>query len=298
MRNMPPLNSLKAFEASGRHLNFRLAAEELHVTQGAVAQQVRALESLLNIKLFDRHARGLSLTNEGRRYLPPLRRAFDMIAEATENLAPKDAVVTISSTPSFATRWLVPRLGIFAAEHPEIRIRLDASNTLANFQNDGIDIAIRQGKPPFGPGLRTDPLFDSEVIAVCHVDLTQGTNAIHAPKDLRHHVLLEDTHGLWPVFLEAALGDAPIDDVKTMNFSQTSLAIDAAIACQGVALTNRALVKDDLLENRLCQPFSFSLVSDEGFYIVAPREPRNPGLVSIVRDWLIAQTHPTGTPCD
>lgn len=290
MRDMPPLNSLKAFEASGRHLNFRLAAEELGVTQGAVAQQVRALENLLNIKLFERHARGLSLTNEGRRYLPPLRRAFDMIAEATENLAPKDAVVTISSTPSFATRWLVPRLGAFSHEHPDIRIRLDASNTLANFQNDGIDIAIRQGKPPFGPGLLADALFDSEVIAVCHPDLSKGANAICSPADLRHHVLLEDTHGNWPVFMEAALGNVPVDDARTMNFSQTSLAIDAAIARQGVALTNRALVEDDLVENRLCQPFSFSLVTDEGYYVVAPREPRNPVLVSIVRDWLVAQS--------
>ena len=106
MRDMPPLNSLKAFEASGRHLNFRLAAEELGVTQGAVAQHVRSLENLLKIKLFNRHARGLSLTDEGRRYLPPVRRAFDMIVEATQNLAPREAVVTISATTSFATRWL------------------------------------------------------------------------------------------------------------------------------------------------------------------------------------------------
>lgn len=290
MRNIPPLNSLKAFEASGRHLNFRLAAEELAVTQGAVAQQVRALENLLNIKLFERHARGLSLTNEGRRYLPPLRRAFDMIAEATDNLAPKDVVVTISSTPSFATRWLVPRLGAFASQYPDIRLRLDASNTLANFQNDGIDIAIRQGKPPFGPGLLADKLFDSEVISVCHPDLTVGPNSIRAPADLRHHVLLEDAHGHWPVFLQAALGDVPVASIKSMNFNQTSLAIDAAIARQGVALTNRALVEDDLREKRLCQPFSFSLDTNEGYYIVAPREPRHPVLVSIVRDWLIAQS--------
>lgn len=290
MRDMPPLNSLKAFEASGRHLNFRLAAEELGVTQGAIAQQVRMLENLLNIKLFERHARGLSLTNEGRRYLPPLRRAFDMIAEATDNLAPKDAVVTISSTPSFATRWLVPRLGALSMAHPDIRLRLDASNALANFQNDGIDIAIRQGKPPFGPGLLAMPLFDSELIAVCHRDLTHGANAIRSPQDLRHHVLLEDTHGHWPVFLEAALAGAPRADMKTMNFSQTSLAVDAAIARQGVALTNRALVESDLRENRLCQPFPFSLTTDKGYHVVAPREPRNAALVTIVRDWLLSQS--------
>lgn len=289
MRSMPPLNSLKAFEASGRHLNFRLAAEELNVTHGAVAQHVRALERMLNIKLFHRHARGLSLTDEGRRYLPPIRRAFDMIAEATETLAPRDAVVTISSTPSFATRWLVPRLGLFSTDYPDIRLRLDASNTLANFQTDGVDIAIRQGQPPFGPGLIADNLYGSEIIAVCHPDLTEGENAIRSPEDLTRHILLEDAHGHWPVFLEAALGDRQLLGTRTINFSQTSLAIDAAIARQGVALTNPALVNDDLRENRLCQPFDFSKDTNAAFYVVAPREPRHPALVACVRDWLIKQ---------
>ena len=289
MRDMPPLNSLKAFEASGRQLNFRLAAEELGVTQGAVAQHVRALEALLKAKLFERHARGLTLTDEGRRYLPPIRRAFDMIAEATTNLAPHDTVVTISSTPSFATKWLVPRLGAFAEDNPNIRVRIDASNALANFQTDGVDIAIRQGKPPFGPGLVAEPLFASELVAVCHPDLATGPHSISSPEDLRHHVLLEDTHGLWPLFLEKALGGKQFPDSKTTNFSQTSLAIDAAIARQGVALTNRAFVEADLEANRLCQPFPFSTTAEEGYYVVAPREPRNPGIVAIMRRWLIEQ---------
>lgn len=290
MRNMPPLNSLKAFEASGRHLNFRLAADELGVTPGAVAQHVRALEVLLKIKLFERHARGLALTDEGRRYLPPIRRAFDMIAEATDNLAPRDTVVTISSTPSFATRWLVPRLGTFTEDHPDIRVRLDASSALANFQTDGVDIAIRQGKPPFGPGLVAEPLFASELIAICHPDLMTGPHPISSPEDLRYHTLLEDTHGQWPLFLEKALAGTRVSDMKTTNFSQTSMAIDAAIARQGIALTNRTFVAADLEAERLCQPFAFSVTTEEGYYVVAPREPRTPGLVAVIRKWLAEQT--------
>ncbi len=289
MRDMPPLNSLKAFEASGRHLNFSRAAQELGVTQGAIAQHVRALEALLKLKLFDRHARGLSLTDEGRRYLTPVRRAFDLIAEATENLSPRAAVVTISTTPSFATKWLVPRLGAFADEYPDIRVRLDASNTLSNFQTDGVDIAIRQGTPPFGPGLVAEPLFASDVIAVCHPDLCRGRHPIAAVQDLRHHALLEDTHGRWPLFLEKALGDRSDTEMRTTTFSQTSLAIDAALAGQGVALTNRAFVDADLKANRLCQPFPFSITTDEGFYTVAPRAPRDPAIVSDVRQWLARQ---------
>ncbi|WP_299867260.1 transcriptional regulator GcvA [uncultured Roseobacter sp.] len=289
MRKIPPLNSLKAFEASGRHLNFRLAADELRVTQGAVAQQVRALEKHLKVNLFNRHARGLSLTDQGRRYLAPLVRAFDIIANATEDLAPVDAVVTISATPSFATRWLVPRLGELSAAHPDIRVRLDASNALANFQTDGVDIAIRQGKPPFGPGLVAEPILDNRVVAVCHPDLTRGERPIIAASDLIHHVLLEDTHGQWPVFLEAVLDILPATELRTMSFSQTSLAIDAAIAGQGVALANRALVAAELSDGRLCQPFAFSIRTEDGFYVVAPRKPRQPKLVAIVRDWLKAQ---------
>lgn len=289
MRKLPPLNALKAFEAAGRHLNFRLAAKELGVTQGAVAQHVRSLEELLKIKLFDRHARGLSLTNEGRKFLSPVRRAFDLIGEATSNLTPQDGVMTISSTPSLAARWLVPKMGALAQDYPEIRVRLDASNSLANFQSDGVDIAIRQGRPPFGPGLVAEPLFSARLIAVCHPDLAFGKNPIRAPQDLLNHVLLEDSHGQWPLFLEAALGGEPVKNIKTMAFSQTSMAIDAALASQGVALANREFVEADLKANRLCQPITYSMDTEEGYYVVAPRDPRNPTIVAIVRAWLAEQ---------
>lgn len=271
-------------------MNFRLAAEELGVTQGAVAQQVRALEKRLNIKLFERLSRGLALTDAGRRYLPSVGRAFDMIAEASETLSPREAVATISSTPSFATKWLVPRLGDFARDHPEIRLRLDASNALSNFQSDGVDIAIRQGNPPFGPGLVADQLFPSVLIAVCHPIQLEGAHPIRTPHDLQHHVLLEDTHGQWPLFLEKALNGAPLNNTKTIKFSQTSLAIDAAIARQGVALTHPAFVVDDLKTNRLCQPFDFSIAEASGHYVVSPREPRNPVVVATLRKWLLEQS--------
>ncbi|WP_170513644.1 transcriptional regulator GcvA [Ruegeria atlantica] len=296
MRNLPPLNALKAFEASGRHLNFGRAADELGVTQGAVAQQVRSLEEILQIKLFHRQARGLSLTDEGRAYLAPIRRAFDMMAEATENLSPQDVVATISSTPSFATRWLVPRLGYFAQDHPDIRLRLDASNTLANFQTDGVDIAIRQGKPPFGPGLVSVPLFSAELIAVCHPDLASGHSPIQSPADLINHVLLEDTHGQWPLFLEAALGEVPVSGLKTMAFSQTSLAIDAAIAGQGIALANREFVAGDLEAGRLCQPVSFATPVQEGYHVVTQRTPRQARVAEAVRNWLIKQVQEASSP--
>ncbi|MGR3760140.1 LysR substrate-binding domain-containing protein [Roseobacteraceae bacterium NS-SX3] len=289
MRDLPPLNALKAFEAAGRHLNFARAAEELGVTQGAVAQQVRALEAQLQVKLFDRHARGLHLTGAGRSYLPPLGRAFDLMAEATGALKPGEQAVTISATPSVATKWLVPRLGEFARAHPGIRLRLDASTALADFQSGGADIALRQGRPPFGPGLTADLLFGTDLIAVCHPAHAAGCTPISAPADLCRHVLLVDTHGLWPLFLEKAFGGAALPDLKTMTFSQTSLAIDAAAAGQGIALANRPLAEADLAAGRLCQVLPVSLPREEGVHIVAPREPRRLEMTAAVRGWLLAQ---------
>ncbi|WP_170373417.1 LysR substrate-binding domain-containing protein [Ruegeria arenilitoris] len=282
MAALPPLNALRAFEASARHLNFRLAAQELGVTQGAVAQQVRGLEARLGTLLFDRLPRGLRLTEAGRRFHAPLRRAFRLIEEAVEDLSGQRQI-TLSVTPSFASKWLVPRLGDFTARHPDVSVQVDARERLADFQTDGVDIAVRQGRAPFGDGLVAEPLFPTEFVVVGSPGLAaQVTSA----QDLLAHVLLSDSHGLWPLFLErAGVQGRP----RMMNFSQTSLAIDAAVAGQGFALANAPLVAAELTAGRLVQPLAQVLLDDLGFHIVTPRKPRQPDLVALMRDWLRAQ---------
>ncbi len=296
---LPPLNALKAFEAAGRHLNFRLAAEEIGVTQGAVAQQVRGLEDALNAKLFERLPRGLALTEEGRKYLAPVQRAFRLIADATQEIRPQQAVLTLSVTPSFAGKWLVPRLGEFMESHPDLDVRVVAGQGLANFQSDGVDIAVRQGRPPFGPGLTAELLFPFDVYPVCSPALQAGKHPIRKPEDLARHVLLHDAHGLWPVFLEQMSqgqleGGKPMAISRALKFSQTSLALDAALAGQGVALASDPMVEDDLAAGRLCRPLEMTMKSEMGFYIVAPRSPRNAEHVNRMRDWLIAQSRADG----
>lgn len=165
LARLPPLNGLRAFEVAARHLNFRLAAEELGVTQGAVAQQVRGLEAQLGLQLFSRQNRALALTEAGRGYVANIRKAFELIADATEVLRPEPAHLTISVTPTFATRWLIPRLPDFNAAHPGIDLRIVASDRIANFQTDAVDLAVRYGRPPFGPGLTAELLFDQTIIA-------------------------------------------------------------------------------------------------------------------------------------
>ncbi len=282
MTSLPPLNALRAFEASARHLNFRAAAQELGVTQGAVAQQVRGLEARLGVQLFDRLPRGLRLTEPGRRFHAPLRRAFRLIGEAVDGLS-EVRQLTISVTPSFASKWLVPRLRDFTAQHPDISVQVDARERLADFQTDGIDIAVRQGRAPFGPGLTAEPLFSTEFVAVCAPDLAAQ---ITEPSDLLRQTLLSDSHGLWPLFLERlGVSGKP----RMMSFSQTSLAIDAAIAGQGCALANAPLVSAEIALGRLVRPLAESLVEDLGFFIVAPRQPRQPELVTAMREWLKSQ---------
>src|SRR6218665_3237961 len=148
IRRLPSLNGLRVFEVVTRHLNFRLAAEELGVTQGAVAQQVRGLEAELGIKLFERLPRSLALTAEGRRYIADIRRALDIIAQATTELKPQPVRMTISVTPTFASKWLIPRLPDFTARNPELDLHILATERVSSFQVDGVDLAVRYGRPP------------------------------------------------------------------------------------------------------------------------------------------------------
>ncbi|GAB5467002.1 MAG: transcriptional regulator GcvA [Rhodospirillales bacterium] len=275
-------------------MNFRQAAEEIGVTQGAVAQQVRGLEAALDTKLFERLPRGLALTEAGRSFLAPVQRALQLILEATDELRPRQVVLTVSVTPSFASRWLVPRLGRFLDAHPHLDVRVVASQELANFQSDAIDIAVRQGRAPFGPGLSAELLYRDSFYPVCSPELQAGAHPILRPEDLVHHVLLHDSHGLWPLFLEQACEGSPPPVSRALRFSQTALAIDAALAGQGVALASNPLVAEDLAAGRLCRPLDLAVTSEVGFYAVAPRRPRQPKAVALMRDWLVAQSRSEG----
>jgi LysR family glycine cleavage system transcriptional activator len=288
---LPPLNALRAFEASARHLSFRAAADELCVTQGAVAQHVRSLEANLGIKLFERLPRRLALTDEGRAYLPNIRRAFELMADATALLRPEPLRLTISVTPSFASKWLIPRLPAFIAANPLVDLRILASENVSAFQSDGVDIAVRQGRPPFGPGLTVDLLFAHDVIAVCSPALLAAGSGLLQPAELSTQVLLHDAHNLWPGFMETALGLDMAPEAKRVRFNQTSLAIDAALAGQGIALASKFLVESDLAAGRLIQPLSATLRGTADFYIVMPRRQRHPGPAEAVRRWLLSQKH-------
>ena len=283
----PPLNTLRMFECAGRCLSFRAAAEELGLTHSAVAQQIRALERALNIKLFHRLPRSLALTEAGRTYHASIQRALKLIVSATEDLRPARTIVTISVTTSFAAKWLIPRLNAFTDAHPDIEVQVLATTQLANFHSDGVDIAVRQGRSPSGLGLRVDLLFPLRVTPVCSPRLIADSHPIAAVNDLSGHVLIHDAHGLWPAFLQNFTGDFDLSSCKALKLSHESLAIDAAISAQGVALASEPLVAEDIRCGRLIQPLPMMLETEVGYYVVTARVPREPGPVRRMRDWLL-----------
>ncbi|HEY9039329.1 MAG TPA: LysR substrate-binding domain-containing protein [Roseovarius sp.] len=287
MTRMPPLNALRAFDVAGRHLNFRSAAGELGVTQGAVAQQVRQLEAHLGLPLFERLPKGLAFTPSGRSYHAGVAAAFEDLRAATETLRPAPEKVLISVTPTFAAKWLIPNLPDFSAAHPQIDLAVVATEKVASFHNDGIDLAIRQGRPPFGAALEAIRLFRQEIIAVAAPALVAGHPLPLDPDILSRLPKLHDAHDLWPAFLR----DLVVDDRggRGLRLNQTALAMDAALSGQGAALVSSFLVARDLAANRLVQLLPHALPGTQDFYLLAVRGPKRRSSVQAVVDWFTSK---------
>lgn len=254
------------------------------MTQGAVAQHVRALEKHLGVTLFDRLPKGLALTQVGHEYHANIAASFDQMRKATAQVRPLPQKVIISVTPTFAAKWLIPHLPAFSARHPDIDLRVLATEQMSSFAADGIDLAVRQTTPPFGASLQAWRLFPSEVIAV--------TAPEHADLGLQSAPKLHDTHDLWPAFCRALGEEAPTD--RGMRFSQTALAIDAAIAGQGVALASRFLVDHDLNAGRLVQLSETSLSENTEFFLLAKRNRKRTPQVDYVIDWMLEEAGASG----
>jgi LysR family glycine cleavage system transcriptional activator len=289
-RRLPSLNALKAFEAAARHQSFTKAADELCVTQGAVSHQVKALETDLGLRLFRREHQRLVLTDGGQMYFGVVRNSLDSLAAGTERLLQEqnDAVLTVTTSPNFASKWLVDRLSRFSADHPEIDLRISASLRHVDFTRDDFDLAIRHGEGRW-PGLHVTRLCEEELFPVCSPDLLKGKNALRRAAELRRLTLLHlDDKNDWVKWLDAAgLGrDAP---VKGPVFNQASMVIDAAVDGQGVALARSALVSRNLVSGRLVRPFELALKVDYAYWIVCPTPNASLAKVSAFREWLLSE---------
>ncbi|MEY5038106.1 MAG: glycine-cleavage system transcriptional activator GcvA 4 [Pseudomonadota bacterium] len=280
-RKLPPLNALRAFHAAGRTLSFRAAAEELAVTQGAVAQQVRGLEDHLGLTLFHRVPRGLSLTPEGRSYLAEVSAAFDQLTAATARLLERPARVTISATPTVATRLLIPRMADLRAVLPGVELRTIAEESLPDFSRDDVDVAICFTRPPFPQGAEVQLLLAQPVIAVASPTLLTGHRLPLSTDEVQALPLIHHCLEYWPQFLNTT---RPLPGSR---FSLTSMAIDIALAGQGVIVVNRAFIEAELADGRLVQVMDRALQVGPQYYIFRKRSPDRRPEVDAVWTWCL-----------
>lgn len=306
---LPPLNALRAFEAAARHLSVKKAAIELNVTPAAVSHQIRMLEDYLGVQLFHRYNRALELTDAARASLPKLREGFDCLVQAVERLRShvSGGVLTVSVAPSFAARWLMPRLHRFIAAHPEVDVRVSARMRRVSVDGKGdvaeratveawmddSDIAILYGRGNY-PSLWVKKLLDLTITPICSPQLVNGAHALKQPGDLAHHMLLHDDTGdlydnepFWDVWLREA-GVTGIDSRRGPHFSHAVLAFEAAIDAVGVVATMPVLAAEDIASGRLVAPFDLRVPLASAYYLVCQEGSSRPA-VALFRDWLLEE---------
>src|SRR5689334_14324524 len=299
-RRLPSLNALRAFWAAAKHRSFAAAAEELHVTASAVSLQIRQLEDELGRKLFDRTPKGLSLTAEGNKLLPGINQAFDSLRGSIAALDEEPShgtSLSISVAPSFAAKWLLPRLSAFLDRHPDIEVDVKADIELSDFAKDEIDLAVRYGGGNY-PGLEVELLLRDRLFPVCSPELLMRHGQRNPDKVFGAAPLLHDVSSdrdpsapSWKMWLKAA-GLHEVDWRKGPRFNQTALALDAALAGLGVALATAVLIEADLAAGRLVRLAGDDLVGDFAYYIVHPREKAQSMSLQAFKGWL-RQTIPT-----
>ena len=295
-RHLPPLNSLRAFEAAARNLSFSKAAEELNVTPGAISQQIKTLEDFLNIKLFKRQKRKILLTEQAQVCLPYLSEGLDKLSEGMQAIEQlnADKPLTVTVAEAFAARWLMPRLRSFQALYPDIDVRLDVSRKLVDLVNDDIDVGIRFGDGNY-PGLETDFLLPQEVYPVCSPGLLKQNPPIRTPEDLRHHTLIHGDHYNldpaqpdWTMWFKS-VGVEDIDSSHGLHFSNSEMVVQAAVEGQGIALIGSVTAKAGLASGYLIRPLEHTILLKNAYYLVYPKSKAKLHRVSSFRKWLIAE---------
>jgi LysR family glycine cleavage system transcriptional activator len=296
MHPIPPLGALRVFEAAARHLSLTKAAQELSVSPGAVSHQIRGLEALLGVKLFERRVRSIALTPAGNLLYPGLQTGFLHIHQALAALkdAGNERVLVVSSSPGMTSKWLAPRLYRFAAANPEIDVRISSSLANANFTTDGIDVAMRY--IPTGsaldPGLVVEKLTDMSFVPVCSPGLIELHGPLSTPQALLRAPLIHDDTlknrvGIptWADWFRAA-GMPDVDVSHGLRFNSADHALDAATQNAGVVLTYDLLAYDDLRAGRLVIPIALALPAGRAWYFVCPRSGRARPQVEAFRHWI------------
>ncbi len=297
MNRLPPLKSLQAFESAARQLSFTLAAKELNVTPGAVSQQIRLLEEFLEIKLFQRLNRAIALTDAGQLLLPPVSKGFDHFREAVSLVEQRSGggPLTITSAPSFISKWLIPRLARFKGQYPDIDVRIDTSDRLVDFSREEIDVGIRFGNGVY-PELDSVFLFSFELIPVCSPELLHGDHQLKVVSDLKHFTLLHSNHDEldpgwpdWAMWLKVVCAE-DIDSTHGIFFNQSDQLFQAALDGQGVALLANVMADPEVAAGRLVQPFSARLPVKLNYHLVTSPYKASLTKVAAFREWILNES--------
>ena len=297
MNKLPPLKALQAFESAGRHLSFTLAAKELNVTPGAISQQIRQLEEFFEVKLFNRLNRTIVLSDGGQLLLPAIGNGFQQLREGVNLLQQRagGGPLTITSAPSFISKWLIPRLSRFKARHPQIDVRIDTSDRLVDFSREDIDVGIRFGDGQY-PELETIFLFSFDLIAVCSPELLRQGQELKKVSDLKNFTLLHSNHDEldpgwpdWAMWLKV-VDAGEVDASHGIYFNQSDQLFQAAIDGQGVALLANVMADPEVAAGRLVQPFSARLPVQLNYHLVTSPYKARLAKVSAFRDWIVEES--------
>src|SRR5450432_765264 len=282
---LPPMQALRAFEAAARTSSLSRAAESLHLTHGAISHQIKSLEADLGVRLVERAGRGIRLTDEGERFASRVRAILtdlgDAVREVNERANPRQ--LRVSVMPSFAARWLLPKIGRFFASHPDIDVDVSASNAITDFKREDIDIAIRHGSGPW-PGHVAEHFLDDVYFPVCSPRLAKG-NLPASPEDLSRYTLLRSEGDLWKPWFEAAGLDWP-EPTRGPMFSDSSHTVQAAIEGQGIALGRTSLLGNDLRNGVLVRLFDIEVPSPRKYFLVYPPRLADTPKLGAFREWL------------
>ena len=288
--NLPSLNAVRAFEVAARHQSFTKAAAELFVTHAAVSRHVRLLEQWLGVQLFKRHPQGVTLTDAGERYLKRLTPIFNELIAATREVRAGDAIstLTLSVEVSFATRWLIPRLGQIRSVCPDVELIIKPSDSLISFQNNETQFGIRFGLGEW-QGVEAVRLANVEIFPVCSPSLLEGRELGEDVSALQNFTLIHEAKKqYWQRWLDL-VGVGEIDTQRGPLLSNIHFALQAAEAGEGFALGDNVLTHDALASGKLVRPFAKTVAIRRGYFIVHPqRGDVSPGTQSFF-DWLTAE---------
>jgi len=290
MRRLPPLAAIRAFEAAARHQNFTAAANELGMTQAAISYQMKLLEERIGFPLFRREAKGVALTHAGQRAQPQVAQAFDLLDAAFAQLRGEDeSQLTVSTSQTFANTWLAWRVGAFQMANPQMAVRMQANDNLADFARDELDIAIRSGREPT-PGLHCEHLIDIDFTPMCSPGFLARHGGALEPADLLHLPIISPHDPWWPHWLREA-GVAVEDGSVRPGIRLDSQAHEghAAMAGQGLAMLTPFFWRNDLAEGRLVRPFAQVSARGFGYWLVCLPERRNVPKIKRFREWLVAE---------